>query len=313
MVLLILAGVTLNVIIGNNGILSKAKESKEKTEIAKYEEELGMCVLDLQIEEAGNFNMNVLRSKFVEKVKENENTDDIEIVSEEGNATIEGVYKGYEFTIDEKYVVHIGKKSTGIRVITELSPKGYTNQNVTATIVISCNNGISTIKQTKPSSETAINVNGAKEYTITKSDISENTIYEYEITDSQENKTTKTIEITTIDKNAPADFTITAENTAEGLKITGTTTDAESGIDKYEYYAKKSTDSDYTKYNSNPITGLAGGTYSVYAVAYDKAGNTKQSNTVENIKILASYLNITAKMIAENPEIYYGLKVTNYT
>ena len=312
-VLLILAGVTLNVIIGNNGILSKAKESKEKTEIAKYEEELGMCVLDLQIEEAGNFNMNVLRSKFVEKVKENENTDDIEIVSEEGNATIEGVYKGYEFTIDEKYVVHIGKKSTGIRVITELSPKGYTNQNVTATIVISCNNGISTIKQTKPSNETEINVNGAKEYTITKSDISENTIYEYEITDSQGNKTTKTIEITTIDKNAPADFTITAENTAEGLKITGTTTDAESGIDKYEYYAKKSTDSDYTKYNSNPITGLACGTYSVYAIAYDKAGNSKQSNTVENVKILASYSNITAQMVAENPETYYGLKVTNYT
>ena len=314
MVLLILAGVTLNVIIGNNGILSKAKESKEKTEIAKYEEELGKCVLDLQIEESGNtFNMNVLRSKFVEKVKENENTDDIEIVSEEGKATIEGVYKGYEFTIDEKYVVHIGKKSTGIRVITELSPKGYTNQNVTATIVISCDNGINTIKQTKPSNETEINVNGAKEYTITKSDISENTIYEYEITDSQGNKTTKTIEITTIDKNAPADFTITAENTAEGLKITGTTTDAESGIDKYEYYAKKSTDSDYTKYNSNPITGLTGGTYSVYAVAYDKAGNSKQSNTVENVKILASYSNITAQMVTEHPETYYGLKVTNYT
>ena len=137
--------------------------------------------------------------------------------------------------------------------------------------------------------------------------------YEYEIIDSQGNKTTKTIEITTIDKNAPADFTITAENTEEGLKITGTTTDAESGIDKYEYYAKKSTDSDYTKYDSNPITGLASGTYNVYAIAYDKAGNSKQSNTVENIRILASYSNITAKMVAENPEIYYGLKVTNYT
>ena len=312
-VLLILAGVTLNVIIGDNGILSKAKESKEKTEIAKYEEELGMCVLDLQIEESGNFNMNVLRSKFVEKVKENENTDDIEIVSEEGNATIEGVYKGYEFTIDEKYVVHIGKKSTGIRVITELSPKGYTNQNVTATIVISCNNGISTIKQTKPSSETAINVNGAKEYTITKSDISENIIYEYEITDSQGNKTTKTIAITTIDKVTPKDFEITVENIEGGFKINGTTTDEESGIARYEYYIKKSTDSDYTKYDSNSITKLASGTYSIYVIAYDKAGNLKQSNTVENARILASYSNITAQMVAENPETYYGLKVTNYT
>ena len=311
-VLLILAGVTLNVIIGNNGILNKAKESKEKTEIAKYEEELGMCVLDLQIEESGNFNMNVLRSKFLEKVKENENTDDIEIVSGEGNATIEGVYKGYEFTIDEKYVVHIGKKSTGIRVITELSQKGYTNQNVTATIVISCNNGISTIKQTKPSSETEINVNGAKEYTITKSDISENTIYEYEITDSQGNKTPKTIEITTIDKVSPKDFKITAECINGILKITGTTTDEESGIARYEYYIKKSTDSEFIKKDTNEITGLSNGIYSVYAVAYDKAENSKKSNQLDNLDVIKVYANITAEDIAREPSKYYGLKVTNY-
>lgn len=168
-VLLILAGVTLNVIIGNSGILNNAKESKKKTEIAKYEEELGTCVLDLQVEESETtFCMEVLRNKFVEKVKENENTDDIEIVSEEGNATIEGVYKGYEFTIDEKYVVHIGQKSTGIRAIADLFPKGYTKQNVTATITIKCNNGISTIKQINPSTEKEINVNGATEYVIKK-------------------------------------------------------------------------------------------------------------------------------------------------
>ena len=75
----------------------------------------------------------------------------------------------------------------------------------------------------------------------------------------------------------------------------------------------KSTDSDYTKYESNPIIGLANGTYSVYAIAYDKAGNSKQStNTVENVKISRTYSNITAQMVAEHPEIYYGLTVTNY-
>ena len=314
-VLLILAGVTLNVIIGNNGILNKTKESKEKTEIAKYEEELGMCVLDLQVEESGNtFDMDVLRSKFVEKVKENENTDDIEIVLEEGNTTIEGVYKGYEFTIDEKYVVHIGQKSTGVRAMMELSPKGYTNQNVTATITIKCNNGISIIKQTKPSSETEINVNGAKEYTITKSDISENTIYEYEITDSQGNKTPKTIEITTIDKVSPKDFKITAECINGILKITGTTTDEESGIARYEYYIKKSTDSEFIKKDTNEITDLSAGTYSVYAVAYDKAENSTKSNTLENIIVTRPLktTNISAEDVFESPEGYYGKQV-NYT
>ena len=49
----------------------------------------------------------------------------------------------------------------------------------------------------------------------------------------------KAVEIKIIDKNAPEEFTITAENTEEGLKIIGTATDTESGIEKYEYYVKK--------------------------------------------------------------------------
>ena len=309
-VLLILAGVSLSVILGDNGILSKAKESKDKTEIAKYEEELETCVLDLQVEEAGTtFDMEVLRNKFVEKVKENENTDDIEIVSEEGNATIEGVYKGYEFTIDEKYVVHIGKKSTGIRAITELSPKGYTNQNVTATITIKCNNGISTIKQIIPTTE-EISANGATEYVIRKENIEQNTKFEYEITDNQGNKTTKTIAITTIDKVPPKDFEITVEKIDGGLKINGTTTDEESGIARYEYYIKKSTDSEFIKKDTNEITGLSAGTYSVYAVAYDKAENFKESEPVNiDVKEPIKTTDISAQDIKNNPEGYYGKTV----
>ena len=59
------------------------------------------------------------------------------------------------------------------------------------------------------------------EYIITKENIAENTNFEYTVTDGQGNTQTKTAVINTIDKNPPADFTITAENTEEGLKITG--------------------------------------------------------------------------------------------
>ena len=308
-VLLILAGVTLNMVMGDSGIFSKANNAKNKTEVAQYEEELRMCILELQTDTATNgttFNMETIKNKLVEKVKELENTEEIEITSPEGNATIEGTYKGYEYKIDEKYVVHIGDKATGIILTTSLEPKGWTNQNVTATITIKSNNGIKKVEPDEGSK------NG-NEYIITKENIAENTSFKYTVTDGQGNTQTKTVEINTIDKNAPADFTITAENTAEGLKITGTTTDNESGIDKYEYYAKKS-DGEYKAYDSNPITGLASGTYNVYAIAYDKAGNKKQStNTVENVKISASYSNVTAAMVASDPAKYYGLKVTNYT
>ena len=307
-VLLILAGVTLNMVMGENGLFGKANNAKNKTEVAQYEEELRMCVLELQTDAATNgttFNMDTIKNKFVEKVKELENTTEIEFPTEESETKLDGIYKGYKFYIDDKYAAHIGDKATGISLTTSINPSGWTQGPVTATITIKSNNGINKVEPDEGSK------NG-NEYIITKTDIAENTSFKYTVTDGQGNTQTKTAVINTIDKNPPADFTITAENTEEGLRITGESKDAESGIDKYEYYAKKS-DGVYKAYDSNPITGLASGTYSVYAIAYDKAGNSKQStNTVENVKISRTYSNITAQMVAEHPEIYYGLTVTNY-
>ena len=296
-------------VMGENGLFGKANNAKNKTEVAQYEEELRMCVLELQTDAATNgttFNMDTIKNKFVEKVKELENTTEIEFPTEESETKLDGTYKGYEFYIDDKFAAHIGDKATGIILTTSLEPEGWTNQNVTATITIKSNNGISKVEPDEGSK------NG-NEYIITKTDIAENTSFKYTVTDGQGNTQTKTAVINTIDKNPPADFTIAAENTAEGLKITGETADAESGIDKYEYYAKKS-DGEYKAYDSNPITGLASGTYNVYAIAYDKTGNKKQStNTVENVKISRTYSDVTAQMVAEHPETYYGLKVTDYT
>ena len=310
-VLLILAGVTLNMVMGENGLFGKANNAKNKTEVAQYEEELRMCVLELQTDAAANgttFNMETIKNKFVEKVKELENTTEIEFPTTESETKLDGTYKGYEFYIDDKFAAHIGDKATGITLTTSLEPEGWTQGPVTATITIKSNNGINKVEPDEGSK------NGNNEYIITKENIAENTSFEYTVTDGQKNTQTKTVEINTIDKNAPADFTITAENTEEGLRITGTTTDAESGIDKYEYYVMKSTDSDYTKYDSNPITELASGTYSVYARAYDKAGNYKDSEKQENIKVIAPIktTNISAQDIKNNPEGYYGQTV-DYT
>ena len=313
-VLLILAGVTLNMVIGENGIFGKANNAKNKTEIAQYEEELRMCVLELQADEATKgttFGIDTIRNNLVQKVNELQNTNDIEITTEEGNARIEGIYKGYEFTIDEKYVAHIGDKATGIRILTSLNPTGWTQGPVTATITIKSNNGIAKIK---PENEEEIDVGGKTEYVITKENIAENTSFKYTVTDGQGNTQEKTAEITTIDKEAPADFTITAENTENGLQINNaTTTDSVSGIEKYEYYAKKSTDGDYTKYESNLITGLSNGTYDIKVIAYDKAGNTKES-VLNSFKVEKTIkrTNISATDIKNNPEGYYGQEV-NYT
>ncbi len=318
-VLLILAGVTLNMVMGDSGIFSKANQAKNKTEVAQYEEELRMCILELQTDTATNgttFNMETIKNKLVEKVKELENTDDIEFPTEASETRLDGTYKGYEFYIDEKYVAHIGDKATGIQLTISLNPSGWTNQNVTATITIKSNNGI---RKIVPQGESEITLNGEKEYTITKSDIAENTTFAYEVTDSQNNTQTKKAIINTIDKEPPQDFQIEAEVTEEGLKITANPQDKEatesnacSGISKVEYYLINEKNETKT-YETNIIKELPSGTYSVYAKAYDKAGNEKQSaNTVTNLKVSAVYKNITAKMVAEHPELYYGLTVTNY-
>ncbi len=308
-VLLILAGVTLNMVMGENGLFGKANNAKNKTEVAQYEEELRMCVLELQTDAATNgttFNMETIKNKLKEKVKELENTDDMEFPTEESETRLDGTYKGYEFYIDDKYAAHIGDKATGISLTTSINPSGWTQGPVTATITIKSNNGI---KKVEPDEG---NKNG-NEYIITKENIAENTSFKYTVTDGQGNTQTKTVEINTIDKNAPADFTITAENTEEGLKITGDTTDAESGIDKYEYYAKKSTDSDYTKYDSNIITSLSNGTYDIKVIAYDKAGNQKAAELKSfEVKKEIKRTNISAQDIKNNPEGYYGQTV-DYT
>ena len=308
-ILLILAGVTLNMVMGDSGIFGKANNAKNKTEVAQCEEELRMCVLELQTDAATNgttFNMDTIKNKFVEKVKELENTTEIEFPTEKSETRLDGTYKGYEFYIDEKYAAHIGEKATGISLTTSINPSGWTQGPVTATITIKSNNGINNVEPDEGSK------NG-NEYIITKENIAENKSFEYTVTDGQGNTQTKTAVINTIDRNPPEDFTITAENTEEGLRITGETTDAESGIDKYEYYAKKS-DGEYKAYDSNLITGLASGTYNVYARAYDKAGNYKDSEKQENIKVIAPIktTNISAQDIKNNPEGYYGQTV-DYT
>ena len=322
-VLLILAGVTLNMVMGESGLFGKANNAKNKTEVAQYEEELRMCVLELQTEEASNgrtFNMNTIKNNldtYTQKL-EDETIEWKEKDIEEPT----GIYKGYNFYIDKNYGAHIKDKATGtqisMKILSEIPETGYTNQDVSLKITIT-NNEKGINKIIKPDGNTE-NLNGAKTYEEEKT-ATENTKYTYVVTDTEGKEETKEVEIKIIDKNAPQDFSIEAQVTEEGIQITATPEDAEeteknasSGINKVEYYVKKDTETEFTnKGTENIIKELPSGTYSVYAKAYDKAGNEKQStNTVTGLKVSAIYKNITAKMVAEHPKLYYGLTVTNY-
>ena len=319
-VLLILAAVSIAMLTGENGILKKASTAKEKHLIAQYEEELNLCIMEMQTDELGTLTMEKLIKKLPQYIQTSQPGEQCEWNTKQTAAEPTGTYKGYEFKVDKNKKAQITGKATGIMISCSVDPSGYTNKNVKATIKITCTEGIQSIKQTKPTEEEAITTSGT-EYTIVKENIESNTTFEYEVIDSKENKDTKIAQVTNIDKDAPTSCAITAEVKDGAIEVITTAEDAEtrsdgtsnkSGIGKYECYVK----GDKKAENNNgtfKIENLASGTYSVYVIAYDKAGNSKQSDPVNNLKVSAVMKDVTAQMVADHPETYYGLKVTNYT
>ena len=93
-VLLILAGVSIAMLTGNNGILTQANQAKENTKVATAKEKV-------QIEAAGSLdNTGVFsKAKFKENLKENLKLTDSDIVDNaDGTMTVK--IDGYDVTVD---------------------------------------------------------------------------------------------------------------------------------------------------------------------------------------------------------------------
>ena len=79
-VLMILAGVSINTVLGDDGIIQKAKEAAEATKRASAEEEMNRLVLEYQLAK----NDETLESFLQEKVTEGR----IDGVTDNGDGTI---------------------------------------------------------------------------------------------------------------------------------------------------------------------------------------------------------------------------------
>ena len=163
-----------------------------------------------------------------------------------------------------------------------MSPIGYTKQNVEIEIEV------------KPKEIKITNIEVPSEITKNeqgKYEASKNGTYLIKVTLENGEKLEKEIKIETIDKLPPKPFTIAVNTTETSVIISGETTDEEatnenasSGIDRYEYIVMDEAGTE-TTYNTNEITGLEPGKYTVYAVAYDKAGNSSEKNNEITVKI----------------------------
>lgn len=89
-VLLILAGVSIDSVVGDNGIIKKAKEAAEKTKEAQAKEEISLVVTDYYVSETNETLEEFLKSKIPDRIDK--------VTNNNGTLTIEK--DGYTLTVD---------------------------------------------------------------------------------------------------------------------------------------------------------------------------------------------------------------------
>ena len=277
--LLILAGITIATLGGENGLFARVKLGKERYAISEAKEKLELEIANLQIEQQGKG--EELKKEDLPKM----NNDEID-VRDTTNFPVEVIYKNYKFEVDSNFhVTYVGEANETIITYTT-EPDGYTNQNkVKVLVTISNPKGIKSIL--KPGETDKIlpqdRTTAGIEFTVTK-----NGHYILKVEDIDGNEVSKDIYIDLIDTLAPEEFTPEIQKADSSITVIENGKDAEateesckSGIDHYEYCFVDESNNIKTYIEKEISTEGLVGTYNIYAIAYDRAGNSKKSNTVQ--------------------------------
>ena len=107
MVLLILAGVSINLVVGNNGIVTKAGEARNKTEQAKANEEADLLGLEDDIEKSlGTYDpLKRLPSKTIDEAKSGLMTENTKVTFPDGTVIVP---EGYKIATDSASTIAYG-------------------------------------------------------------------------------------------------------------------------------------------------------------------------------------------------------------
>ena len=293
-VLLILAGISIASLTGDNGIINKSTEAKKETEISQYQEKLDIIKHQEYMNDY-EMNLDEFLDKYAEAVKKDEMfVEAKEVTADHTNKIVIVVTKeGYRFEVTADEVTYVGDEGDGsgnveidkVKVSIMTDPENWTNGRVKVKITS--------------------NVTGiTKEYSIDEG-VSWN-IYENEI-EVERNGTTiqargknakgeitgvVTKRIENIDRLSPKEFTPTVKSGKNKITITSSTTDKEatnvdgkSGIKGYKF--SKDNGGSWTELKTvgtYTYEGLKGGTeYPIKVKAIDNAGNEIDSNVVNGV------------------------------
>ena len=304
-VLIILAGVAINLTLGQNGLFARAKQASENYRIAKEKEELQLEIADIQtqiIKEEGrvatlqDLYNKIDKIKFAIEISNDEIADIDSTIVNPTYAVVNKIESNIYFTVDKKLEiikVEVKEKATQKAEIVKVSNTTWSNGKATVEL---------TTKETG-TIEYKVGEGGIYQPGTTISNLSNGDIVYARVNNNGTYTDEETKEIK--DTILPEEFKIEVSDiTTDSVKIAGSTQDNQTGLATYSYVAatktneivKEITGQTVTEYT---ITGLSEETeYVVYMLAYDKAGNVRKSNEVE-VTIPISPTEIYAKLYTD--------------
>ena len=290
-ILLILSGVAIATLTGENGMFVRAKQAKLNYSISSAKEKLELAISDLLVEQTNKG--EDLTKEDLSKI----NNDKIDVRSTD-NFPVEVICGKYKFNVDENFVVkYIGEADETIITYT-IEPEGYTNQDKVKVLVkISNPKGIKSIQ--KPGETDRILPQGQTEVGI-DFEVIANGAYTINVVDNTGKEISKDIVIYNFDRVNPKYVIVEGKPGVTTAKLNikaedGDETDesSKSGISRYEIYLNGTKIGETTE-NEYKITNLIKSTtYSVYVIAYDKANNFKQSDTISITTTQGGYPTLT--------------------
>ncbi|MFR6021443.1 MAG: DUF6273 domain-containing protein [Clostridia bacterium] len=266
-ILLILAGVSIQAIT-NTGLFANAKKAKEKSMEGQLKEEISLAIQSIQTEEiykGNSVTLETLAGGQLEKELK-------DITAELAEGEINGEYKDYEYTIDDKFNVTINGPVTGVRIKGNAEVQtGYVFEGNTVEIKVTASITEGTITGIEAPEEATIKTDTSateKVYTVNK-----NGAYVFKITSDAG----KTKNITAKVENILAAPQITvSEVTGNSFKINVENDYPEGAITEYKYSVGGTVKQQGTTDKNYTVTGLT------------------QKTKYSNIKVTA-YINSTSK------------------
>ena len=284
-VLLILAAVTISALSGDNGILKRATEAKQKTKRADALEKIQLAVMTATANGVGEANPDDLKAEL-EKAGAT--------VKTTGELPWEVTLDGYMFrinenlSIDEISGVGISKKELKLLNGASETLTATVTEGITGTIKWeSLNPSVATVENGKV---TAVGTSGTATITV-----------KVDGTDYSDTCTVSIVQkVTSLKAN---DLTVRKKATA---KIDVTTTP--SGLVEDLTYTSGATNI-ATVSEDGTVTGVAEGTATITI----KGKISTNVSTTCTVTVKKATVSVTAEQIAANKEKYYGKVAENYT